>query len=113
MWQYAVTTQRIITMSIRLGIDEATLARFCRRRRIRRMSLFGSTLHKTARPDSDIDLLVEFEPDARPSLLDLAGIEQELSALLGRRADVRTVAELSRYFRDAVLREAEVQYEAA
>ena len=99
-------------MSSRLGIDEATLAQFCRRRRIRRIALFGSTLRQTAGPNSDVDLLVEFEADATPSLLDLADIEQELSTMLGRRADVRTEADLSRYFRDTVLREAEVQYES-
>jgi len=60
-----------------------------------------------------VDLLIEFEPGARPSLLDLAGIELELSALLdGRRVDVRTAEDLSRYFRDEVLREAEVEYES-
>jgi predicted nucleotidyltransferase len=76
--------------------------------------LFGSTLKGTVRPDSDIDLLVEFERDATPSFFDLANIEQELSALLGgRRVDLRTPQDLSRYFRDEVIREAEVQYEAA
>jgi uncharacterized protein len=65
------------------------------------------------RPDSDIDLLVEFEAQAKPSFLDLAQIEIELSALLGgRRVDLRTSAELSRHFRDDVVRTAEVQYVA-
>ena len=98
----------------RLGIDPDALARLCRRHRIRRLSLFGSTLKGTARPDSDVDLLIEFLPDARPGLLDLADIELEPSALLGgRRVDLRTAEDLSRYFRDEVLREAEVQYESA
>jgi uncharacterized protein len=58
-------------------------------------------------------LLIEFARDAKPSLLDLADIEQELSDLLGgRRVDVRTTEDLSRYFRDQVIREAEVQYES-
>ena len=98
---------------IRLPFDQAALAQLCRRCGIRRLSLFGSVLKGTDRPDSDVDLLVEFEPDAKPSFFDLADIEQELSALLaGKRVDLRTAPELSRYFRDQVLREAEVQYES-
>jgi hypothetical protein len=97
----------------RLPISEEDLRRFCERHGIRRLSLFGSTLKGTAREDSDIDLLVEFQPDARPTLLTLAAMEDELSRLLGgRRVDLRTPAELSRYFRQQVLREAEVQYVA-
>jgi uncharacterized protein len=98
---------------MRLSFDRDALAAICRRRHIRRLSLFGSELKGTARPDSDVDLLVEFTPQARPSLLDVASIEQELSALLdGRRVDVRTAEDLSRYFRDEVVREAEVEYES-
>jgi predicted nucleotidyltransferase len=97
----------------RLLFDRDALAALCRRRHIRRLSLFGSVLKGSDRPDSDVDLLVEFAPEARPSLLDLASIEQELSGLLaGRRVDVRTVEDLSRYFRDEVVREAEVEYES-
>ncbi len=101
-------------MATRLPIQSEALAGFCRRHRIRRLSLFGSVLRGTDRPDSDVDLLVEFEPNAAPSLFDVADIEMELSALLdGRRVDVRTPEDLSRYFRDEVVREAEVQYESA
>lgn len=97
----------------RLPIADKDLARFCQHHRIRRLALFGSVLKGTAGPDSDIDLLVEFEPEARPTLFDLAAMEQELSRRLGgRRVDLRTAAELSRYFRDDVLRDAEVQYVA-
>ena len=100
-------------MASRLPIEAARIEGFCVRHRIRRLSLFGSVLKGTARPDSDIDLLVEFETDARPTLLDLAAMEEELSGLLGgRRVDLRTAGELSRYFRDEVLRQAEVQYVA-
>jgi predicted nucleotidyltransferase len=85
----------------------------CRRHRIRKLLLFGSQLKGTARPDSDIDLLVEFEPDAAPSLLTMARIEIDLSALFGgRRVDVRTAEDLSRHFRDAIVRDAQVQYVA-
>ncbi len=100
-------------MTVRLPLDQTALAELCRRHRIRKLSLFGSTLKGTDRPDSDVDFLVEFEADARPSLFDIADIEIELSALLaGRRVDVRTPLDLSRYFRDQVIREAEVQYES-
>lgn len=97
----------------RLAMDEKALKCFCSKHRIRKLSLFGSRLKGTARADSDIDLLVEFEPDARPTLLDLAAMEEEMSRLLqGIRVDMRTPGELSRYFRDDVLRTAEVQYVA-
>jgi uncharacterized protein len=93
--------------------DRKALTALCRRHQIRRLSLFGSTLKGTARPDSDIDLLVEFEPGAKTTLLDMAQIELELSGLLdGRRVDLRTAGDLSRYFRDRVVREALEQYAA-
>lgn len=100
-------------MPNRLFPDRAALAALCRRRGIRRLSLFGSVLRGTAQPDSDVDLLVEFAPDAVPGLLGLAAIEMELSRLLGgRRVDLRTPQELSRYFREEVVRTAKVQYAA-
>ena len=78
---------------------------------LRRLALFGSQLKGTARPDSDIDLLVEFEPGRVPGLLALASMELELSELVGgRRVDLRTAEDLSRSFRDEVVRTAEVQY---
>ena len=93
--------------------DEARLADLCRRRRIRKLSLFGSMLKGSSRPDSDVDLLVEFELGAEPGLIGLAGIENELSAMLGnRKIDLRTPADLSAYFRDEVVRTARVQYAA-
>jgi predicted nucleotidyltransferase len=99
-------------MSPRLPIDPEALADFCRRRAIRKLSLFGSLLKGTARADSDIDLLVEFEPNKEPGLIAFAGMEIELSDLLGgRKVDLRTPRDLSHYFRDQVLRAAEVQYE--
>jgi predicted nucleotidyltransferase len=72
-----------MAMNARLKLDEATLARFCTRHRIRRLALFGSVLGGTDRPDSDVDLLVEFEPGQEPGLLALAGMEAELSARRG------------------------------
>ncbi len=101
-------------MTAPLSFNRAALAALCRRHGICRLSLFGSVLRGTARPDSDVDILVEFERGAAPSLLDLAEIERELSDLLGgRRVDVRTPEDLSRYFRDEVVRGAQVQYESA
>jgi len=89
------------------------LADLCERYGIRRLSLFGSVLRGTDRPDSDVDLLVEFQSGMVPGLLGLARIELELSTLLGgRKVDLRTPEDLSRYFRDEVERAAEVQYAA-
>jgi uncharacterized protein len=97
----------------RLAFDRDALEELCRRRGIRRLSLFGSVLKGTERPDSDVDLLVEFQPGAVPGLLGMAEIEADLSALFGgRKIDLRTAQELSRYFRDEVVRSAEVQFAA-
>ncbi len=96
----------------RIGIDKAEIARFCRKHHIRKLAFFGSVLRDDFRPDSDVDVLVEFEPDAPVGLIRFAGIERELSELLGRKVDLNTAGFLSRYFRDEVLKEAEVQYVA-
>jgi uncharacterized protein len=96
-----------------LFADRAALASLCQRHHIRRLSLFGSVLTGTAREDSDIDLLVEFEPGQAPGLLGVARIEAELSALVGgRHIDLRTAQDLSRHFRADVIGAAEVQYAA-
>jgi hypothetical protein len=96
-----------------LFADRAALAALCHRHHIRRLSLFGSVLKGTARRDSDVDLLVEFEPGQSPGLIALAGIEAELSSLAGgRRVDLRTPQDLSPRFRGEVLRTADVQYAA-
>jgi uncharacterized protein len=93
--------------------DPEALVSICERHRIRRLSVFGSTLRGTTRPDSDLDLLVEFEPHAKPGLIGMARIEIELSSLLnGRKVDLRTAEDLSRHFRDEVLQTAAIQYAA-
>jgi predicted nucleotidyltransferase len=98
-------------MTTRLPLDPQRLGEFCAKHAIAKLALFGSVLKGTAHPGSDIDLLVEFEPDATPGLIAVAAMEDELSALMGgRRVDLRTANDLSRYFRDEVLRTAEVQY---
>ena len=97
---------------VQLQIPQDKLADFCRRNRIRKLAFFGSVLREDFRQDSDVDVLVEFESHARVGLLALAGMELELSTLFGRRVDFNTEGFLSRYFREEVLQEAEVQYVA-
>ncbi|MDE3176465.1 MAG: nucleotidyltransferase domain-containing protein [Pseudomonadota bacterium] len=93
--------------------DHARLAALCARWRVTKLSLFGSRLKGLARPDSDIDLLVEFEPGGEPGLMALAQLEIELSELAGGgKVDLRTAQDLSRYFRDEVVSTAEPQYAA-
>ncbi len=94
------------------NIPEKTLVDYCQRHHIRRLSLFGSHIKGRARAESDIDLLVEFDPEHTPNLFAMAGMEIELSDLLGKKADLRTANELSRYFREEVVSTAEVQYVA-
>lgn len=83
---------------------------FCRRHHIRKLSIFGSYLRGDFGPESDIDFLVEFDQRHIPTLFDVAGMEIELSEMLGRKVDLRTAEDLSRYFRDEVVAQAEVQY---
>ncbi|WP_028325147.1 nucleotidyltransferase family protein [Desulfatirhabdium butyrativorans] len=97
-------------MSLQINIPRERIADFCRKHDIRKLSVFGSLLHGDIRVDSDIDILVEFEPDHVPGMFDIVRLEQELSAMLGRKVDLRTPEDLSRYFRAQVLEEAEVQY---
>jgi len=97
----------------RLFPDPAALAEVCRRYGIVKLSLFGSVLKGRAHTGSDLDLLVEFSPGATPGYFGMARIEGELSQLLGgRKVDLRTPEELSRYFREEVTRDAKVQYAA-
>lgn len=86
-----------------IAIPSDALAAFCRRNRVRKLSLFGSVLTPRFRPDSDVDVLVEFEPGAAISYFELVAMEMELSELVGRKVDLRTPDELSRYFRDKVM----------
>lgn len=98
--------------SERLHLDRSMLASFCRLHHIRRLALFGSQLNGTAGPDSDVDLLVEFDPAHMPGLLAVAAMELELSDIVGRKVELRTARDLSRHFRDEVVRTAEVRYAA-
>jgi len=92
-----------------IEIPKDRIAEFCRANRIRKLALFGTILTEEFGPDSDIDILVEFEPGQTPSLLGMAGLELKLTAMLGRKVDLGTPWELSRYFRDQVVQSAEVQ----
>jgi len=90
--------------------NKEKITAFCRRHYIKRLSLFGSFLQDKATPESDIDLLVEFDPEHIPGFLRLAGMENELTEILGYKVDLRTPNELSRYFRKEIVDSAEVQY---
>jgi predicted nucleotidyltransferase len=95
----------------KVTIDKEKIATFCRQHHVRRLALYGSALRDDFRPESDIDVLVEFEPGHTPGLLGIARLQRELSAILGgREVDLRTPEDLSRYFREDVLKEAQVQY---
>lgn len=97
--------------SIQIDIPYDHLHAFCERHPIRRLALFGSVLRADFGPHSDIDMLVEFEADARITLLDMVSMELELTEIMGRKVDFRTPQELSRYFRQRVVDTAEVVYE--
>lgn len=96
---------------VRISLDHVRLAQICRRRHIRRLALFGSVLRDDFGPESDVDVLVEFEPGQTPGFA-FVDVADELSALAGRRVDLHTPSSLSPYFRDEVLRDALNQYVA-
>jgi hypothetical protein len=94
---------------INIQLDTAAVAGFCRRHHIKRLSLFGSVLRRDFLPESDVDVLVEFEPGHVPGFA-FFGMQDELSRLLGRKVDLNTPQFLSQYFRDAVMKDAEPVY---
>ncbi len=95
----------------KVDVPEEVIANFCRRKHIRRMSLYGSVLREDFRDDSDLDVLVEFEPDSIPGFLRLAEMEAELETLFGgRKVDLRTPQDLSKYFREDVVSSAVTVY---
>jgi len=100
-------------MGSRIPMDRQKIAAFCRKHHIRKLALFGSVLREDFGADSDVDVLVEFEPGTRIGLIRFAGLEIELSKLLGRKVDLNTAGCLSRHFRDRAIREAETQYAEA
>ena len=94
----------------RIRIPREQIRQFCKKYHIRKLSLFGSVLRDDFTPTSDIDVLVEFESGIKIGLFKIAHMESELSDLIGRKVDLRTPQDLSRYFRQEVLENAEVQY---
>lgn len=98
----------------RLGVDRETIAEFCRRSGIRRLSVFSSALRDDFTQESDVDLLVEFQPGQKISLFDMARMEMELEEIIHHhRVELRTAGDLSHRFRDHVVAEAEPVYDAA
>jgi predicted nucleotidyltransferase len=110
---YNPVKQDACDMNAKVHVPRKEIHEFCSRNHIVRLSLFGSVLTSNFGSESDIDVLVEFEPGRSPGFLGLAALEDELSALFGgRKVDLRTPQELSKYFRDEVIASAEVQYAA-
>jgi len=99
-------------MPLHIAVDRERIVEFCRRYHVSKLAFFGSVLREDFRPDSDVDVLVWFQPEHLPTLFGLVRMEDELSEIIGRKVDLRTPEELSRYFRDEVVAEAEVQYAA-
>lgn len=97
-------------VNLDLETHKNSIAEFCRKNHIRKLSLFGSALRYDFKPDSDLDLLVEFDPEFVPGFITLAGMEIELGEILGRKVDLRTAQDLSPYFRQEVIESAVVQY---
>ena len=98
-------------MNSQVIVSEEALAAFCREHGIRRLAVYGSALRSEFGPESDVDVLAEFDPDRVPGLIGIAGMELKLSVLFsGRKVDLRTPNDLSPYFRQEVMEGAEVQY---
>jgi predicted nucleotidyltransferase len=96
-----------------IEVSQSDIAEFCRQNGIRKLALFGSVLTERFSETSDVDVLVEFEPELRVGYFRMAAMERELSAFFGgRRIDLRTPSELSPYFRDEAVKNAAVQYAA-
>jgi predicted nucleotidyltransferase len=94
-----------------IEIPQTHLAEYCASRHIRKLAVFGSILTDRFRPDSDVDVLIEFEREHVPGLLGILEMERDFSGMLGRKVDLRTPGDLSRYFRNEVIASALVQYE--
>ena len=104
-------------MSLRIDVPKEMIAAFCRRNGIRRMALFGSVLRDDFTSESDVDLLVEFEPDVSLGYIGLAGLEIELTEILGRNTDLHTISDVKSsrnwLLREEILKSAETVYEQA
>ena len=99
-------------MTVQIDTEPDKITAFCRKHHIRKLALFGSVLREDFSADSDVDVLVEFDPQHVPGLIRLGGMAQDLSDILnGRKVDLLTAEDISDYFRKDVLATAEVQYE--
>lgn len=99
-----------IRLALAIEIPEEKIKLFCKRNGIRKLSIFGSVLRDDFTPESDVDILVEFEDDATPGFFRLMRMQDELTKILGRNVDLKTPKDLSKYFRDDVINNAVVQY---
>ena len=97
----------------RISIPKDKISEFCKQNQVRRLSFFGSVLREDFGPDSDVDILVEFEPGTRMGLIRLSGLEIELGKIIGCKVDLNTPGFLNKYYRNKILTEADVQYDAA
>ena len=100
-----------MSYSLEQKMSKEELADFCRKNYISKFSIFGSAIRDQLQPDSDIDILVEFEQNHTPGLFSIVRMEMELSKIIGRKVDLRTPEDLSQYFRDEVVQNAELQYQ--
>jgi len=98
--------------SLKQKISQNKLAEFCIKNHIKKLSVFGSAIRGQLTPESDIDLLVEFDHRHVPGLFSIVKMEMELTDMLGRKVDMRTFEDLSQYFRNEVAKNAEVQYQS-
>lgn len=99
-------------MELPIKIDADEIAAFCRKHHLTKLALFGSVLTDRFGQDSDVDVLFEYHPEHVPTLFEVVRMERELSEAFGRKVDMRTPQDLSKYFRDEVVRHALVQYAA-
>ena len=95
--------------TVNISVPQEQIESFCQKNHIRKLAFFGSVLREDFKPDSDIDVLVEFEPGHVPGFA-FFGLQEELAQLLGHPVDLHTPNFLSPYFRDEVLADAQVQY---
>ena len=98
--------------SLEQKMSKEDIADFCKRNNICKLSIFGSSIRDQLQPDSDIDILVEFERNHTPGLFSIIRMEMELSKIIGRKVDLRTPEDLSLYFREEVLQNAKLQYQS-
>ena len=99
-------------MALSIEIDSEAIAHFCRRNQIARLSFFGSVTSERFGGESDVDVLVEFEPNADVGLFEFVDMQDELTVIIGHRVDLHTPASLSHFFREQVLASAQVAYAA-